>query len=114
MDWNEHERYIAKLYGGVRVSGSGNGVREKGDVRVEGTQELIECKHTSSTKKATIVRQFEKVAKEAYEEGYDPVLALRYYDPDSPLARDGHVDLVVRLAHDDARRSAELSDEDRP
>ena len=108
MNWNEHERYIARLYEGVRVSGSGNGSREKGDVRVESSKELIECKYTSSTKKATIVKRVEKVAREAYEEGLDPVLALRYFDPDSPVARNGFVDLIVRLAHDDVRRSREL------
>jgi hypothetical protein len=108
MDWQQHEKDIARLYSGKRVSGSGSKAREKGDVRVEDDSELFECKYTSSEKKATIVKRIEKVAKEAYEEGYDPVLALRYYDPDSPLARDGHVDLIVRLAHDDVRRSEEL------
>lgn len=108
MNWEKHESDIAKVYSGSRVRGSGSGVREKGDVRVTSNSELFECKYTDSQKKkATIVRRMEKIAKEAYEEGMDPALALRFYDPDSPLARNGYVDLVVRLVNDDVRRTSE-------
>lgn len=112
VGWEEHERWIASIYGGVRTKGSGSGVKEKGDVRIASQNELVECKMSGEPgkpRRVTLVKQLEKVATEAYEEGMDPVLALRYYDPDSPLARDGHVDVVVRLARDDARRSDALN-----
>jgi hypothetical protein len=55
-----------------------------------------------------LLRQLEKIAQEAWEQGLDPMLALRYYDPDSILAdKDGWIDLTVRRAVDDADREAE-------
>lgn len=107
-DWKEHEKWVAKIYGGRRTKSSGSGIKEKGDVRIEAQNELVECKMSGEPgkpRRVTLVKHMEKVANEAYEEGMDPMLALRYYDPDSTLAaNDGHVDLVVRLARDDARR----------
>ena len=112
--WEDHEAFIARLYGGRRTKGSGSGVKEKGDVRIETQSEIVECKMSGQPgkpRRVTLVKQLEKVAVEAYEEGMDPVLALRYYDPDSTLAKhDGYVDLVVRLAHDDARRSEAIGE----
>lgn len=111
MTWQEHEKWIAKLYGGERTPRSGGGSTQKGDVQIETDKELVECKFTGPREKQSrprLISQMEKVANEAYEEGKDPAIALRYFDPTSTLARDGYVDLVVRLARDDARRSEEL------
>ncbi len=54
-------------------------------------------------KKAKIVKDMEKIAEEAWSEGREPVLALRYFDPTSILADpEGWVDLSVRRTEDDA------------
>lgn len=108
MTWQEHEKFIAKLYGGERTKSSGSGVKQKGDVRIETDREVVECKYTDNQdgqRKPRLVTVMEKVSQEAYEEGKDPAIALRWYMPDSTLANsDGMVDLVVRLAKDDAER----------
>ena len=110
----DHEKWFAKLFGGTRTKGSGNTVGHKGDVKIATDRELVECKAqepTETPRRPRIVKELEKVANEAYEEGLDPVLAHRYFCPSSPLARvDGYVDVVIRLARDDARRSEELRD----
>lgn len=109
-----HEDFIAAKYGGKRSKSSGGDASDQGDVR---TPELLfECKLTGGPgrfcnihdrydcdcRRPTIARQFEKVAVEAYSEGREPRLALRYYDPSSILAdRSGWVDLVARLVKDD-------------
>lgn len=103
-----HENYIADLLDGVRSKSSGAAEHDAGDVRTPFT--LIECKLTGHPGKEpkslpVFVQHLEKVAKEAWEEGKDPMLALRYYKPTSSLARaDGWVDLTVRLATDEADR----------
>lgn len=49
------------------------------------------------------IQQLEKITEEAYTEGREPVLALRYFAPNSILATwDGWVDVVVRRAADAA------------
>ena len=54
----------------------------------------------------------EKMADEAYAEGKDPALALRYFCPDSPLASyDGWVDLTVRLTEQDGKREIFYGDQ---
>lgn len=54
---------------------------------------------------AAWVQHFEKVTQEAWEEGKDPMLALRYYAPDSPLAdSNGWIDFTVMRARDQAVR----------
>jgi hypothetical protein len=107
--WSElHENHLAKLFKGVRSPTSGAGVTDPGDVRCDTV--LIECKETGNPGQVpkripTIVRQFHKVALEAWEAGKDPVLALRYYQPGHRLAdQDGWIDLTVRLAKNDAER----------
>ena len=96
------EDHIAYLFDGRRSPSSGASVTNKGDVTTERLK--IECKMTKASK-PTMVKQFEKIAQEAWEHGKDPMLALRYYDPSSPIAdRDGWIDLTVRLAVDDAVR----------
>lgn len=106
--WKNHEKFIAEIYGGRRTKQSGAGIQEKGDVQVVRNNELVECKmrgNTDKPKRSKIVKDFEKIAQEAYEEGMNPMLALRYFDPSSTLAdNEGNVDLVVRLARDDAER----------
>jgi hypothetical protein len=111
----KHEDFIAALFSGKRSASSGASIVDKGDVRVTDDQTLMECKYqgdpvTPPKSKSKIVRVLEKIAIEAYEEGKDPALALRYYDPDSTLANKttGYVDVVVRLAGDDAYRSERL------
>jgi hypothetical protein len=111
---DDHEKWIAKHFGGTQTKGSGNTVGHKGDVKIATDSELVECKAqepTEKPRKPRIVKELEKVADEAYEEGLDPVLAHRYFCPSSPLARvDGYVDVVIRLAKDDARRSEAIRD----
>jgi hypothetical protein len=108
----QHEDFIADLYEGKRSPSSGAADTDSGDVRVKDDQTLWECKlsgNTASPRRSTIVKQMEKIAYEAYEEGKEPGLALRFFDPDSTLAwDDGYVDVVVRLARDDAYRSERL------
>lgn len=109
----EQEEHIARLYGGRRSASSGAADNDSGDVRA--SDHLFECKLTGGPgrpAKSTLLKQFEKVAQEAYAEGKDPVVALRFYSPDSPLANPkGWVDLVVRLAEEDAyhRAATEVS-----
>jgi hypothetical protein len=103
----EQEEYIAKIYGGKRSPSSGAAVTDAGDVKT--STELFECKYHGSPEsppklKSALLRHMEKVADEAYETGRDPVVALRYYAPDSKLAKEGWVDLTVRLTRDDAER----------
>lgn len=101
------EDKIASLYNGVRSASSGAAETDQGDVRTKHL--LIECKMTGGPGKRSIkpvfLQHLEKVAAEAYSEGREPLLALRYYDPKSILAdRDGWIDLVVRRASDDASK----------
>jgi hypothetical protein len=103
-----HEDWIAKLYAGKRSPSSGGAFTDAGDVRT--TDQLIECKTdmpttTNAERKPKIVKQMEKIADEAWQEGREPVLALRLFQPDSVLASpEGYVDLTVRLTRDDAYR----------
>jgi hypothetical protein len=105
----EHEDYIARLYGGRRSPSSGGQAHDAGDVRTKET--LFECKGKFGERvgakpvKSTLVDQFEKITDEAYEGMREPAVTLRFYMPDSKLADgQGFVDLVVRLAQDDAGR----------
>jgi len=105
----QHEEYIARAYLGERSRSSGASDTDKGDVRVQGSKSLIECKLTgapgSSSKRTTLLSHMEKVADEAWAEGKEPAVALRLFCPESPVANvDGWVDLTVRLTLDDARR----------
>jgi hypothetical protein len=106
------EDLAAMLYQGKRSPSSGAADTDAGDVRT--THSLIECK-TAGRPGVEIVPQLprfvkwlEKVALEAWEEGRDPALFLRYYRPDSRLAdRAGWVDVVVRpLVGDVLRENA--------
>ncbi len=104
----EHEDFIASVYNGTRSPSSGGASHDQGDVRTAST--LIECKAKGSprfppTTTPTLLQQFEKVAREAWSEGREPAVALRFYDPSSPLANlDGWIDLIVRRVADDAAR----------
>lgn len=100
-----HEEHIAKLFDGKRSPSSGAAETDAGDVRCKHL--LIECKMTGSPGNMVskplpkFVQEFEKIAQEAWAEGKDPVLALRYYFPDSILAGpDGWIDLGLMLASD--------------
>lgn len=100
----EQENWIAGLYGGRRSVSSGAADNDQGDVRAG--HDLIECKVKGGPgrpAKSALVTTFEKIAEEAYSEGREPVLALRFYMPESFLAdHQGWVDLVVRRAGEDA------------
>jgi hypothetical protein len=99
----DHEAWIAQTYGGTRSPSSGGAAHDYGDVRCY--DELIECKATTQAAKTKILKEFEKIAREAYAEGRIPALALRYFDPESILADvDGWVDLIVRRVADDQAR----------
>lgn len=105
-----HEDFVAAVYHGRRSPSSGAADTDKGDVKDHET--LFECKMTRKSSIPKLVKDFEKVAYEAYEQGLDPAVALRYYLPDSPLAnpRSGYVDLTVRLTGDDAERTRKLKE----
>jgi hypothetical protein len=102
------EERIATVYRGKRSKSSGAAAHDQGDVRT--TSQLIECKYTGAPGEPLknipkIVQDFEKIAREAWAEGRDPLLALRYYHPESILADgDGWVDLSVRRTCDDIER----------
>lgn len=103
----DHEEFIANLYGGKRSASSGASITDKGDVTSHPTNTLFECKMTGQPghiRKTTLTRRMEKIADEAWEVGMEPALALRFFNPNSPLSnREGWVDLTVRLSADDAR-----------
>lgn len=103
----QHEEFIARLYDGMRSPSSGAWDTDQGDVRCE--RLLIECKTTGTPEKPStlpvFVQHLEKVAQEAWSEGREPAVALRYFKPDSKLAnRDGWVDVIVHTIAADADR----------
>ena len=105
------EDMIAGLYNGVRSPSSGAADTDQGDVRTD--YELIEAKYTGGPgekiKRPKLLSDMEKVAMEAWTEGREPVVAMRYYDPESPLAnKQGYIDMTVRLMHEDAARSDKI------
>lgn len=101
------EDRIAALYEGRRSASSGAADNDQGDVRCP--KVLIECKMTMGKPPAWL-KDFEKVTEEAYSEGRDPMMAFRFYKPESILAdQNGYVDLVVRRALDDAEREREYA-----
>lgn len=99
----QHEEHVARIYHGKRSRSSGAADNDAGDVRAG--KYLIECKTTGKpghVKTTKLTKDFEKIWQEATQEGRQAVLALRYYQPESPFAKDGWVDLVVKLADEDA------------
>lgn len=99
---------MALHYDGVRSRSSGGADNDQGDVRT--TTSLFECKYTGGPgepiKRPKLLKEMEKVALEAWQEGREPVVALRFYDPDSRLSgSDGYIDMTVRLMHDDVHRN---------
>jgi hypothetical protein len=112
----QHEDWVATQYRGIRSPTSGGSPTDKGDVRVATSKTVFECKATGKpgddSKYTTVIRHLEKVADEAYAEGKEPALALRYFCPDSPLSsHDGWIDLTVRLTTDDGRREMFYGDQ---
>lgn len=111
---DQHERDVAKWYGGHPSRNSGAGTREKGDVLVKDDDTLFECKRkgrpgVAPKSQPRILSQMEDIAELAYDEGREPALALRFFAPNSPLAnkQTGWVDFTVRLTHDDVQRAKE-------
>lgn len=112
-----HELHVAQRYGGVRSRSSGAAFRDIADVD---TAELaIECKETGGPgedpiSKPKIIGLLEDLAGKSYPSGKDPVLAMRYYLPDSPLANlDGWVDVAIRPLDVDVEHEAQRSYEER-
>lgn len=102
------EDWVAARYNGRRSESSGAADNDQGDVRCP--MVLIECKMTMK-KPPKWMKDFEKVTEEAYSEGREPMMAFRFYDPESVLAdRDGYIDLVVRRAADDALRERDYAE----
>lgn len=103
------EDRIAALYEGRRSASSGAADNDQGDVRCP--RLLIECKMTMGKPPAWL-KDFEKVTQEAYSEGREPVMAFRFYKPESVLAdREGYIDLTVRRSVDDALREINYADQ---
>jgi hypothetical protein len=112
----QQEEKVAASYNGVRSRSSGAADNDQGDVRTPA--QLFECKYTGGPeqdaarladgkelKRSKLLRDFEKVALEAWQEGREPVVALREYAPESRLADpNGWVDFTVRLHHYDVHR----------
>lgn len=101
----QHEEYIAKQYNGKRSRSSGGSPTDKGDVSTR--DYLYECKLRGApggiSMRTTVMRWLEKCADEAWAEGKNPAVCLRYYCPESRLAaHDGWVDLTVKLTRDDS------------
>lgn len=93
-----HELWVANIFDGKRSASSGASMTDKGDVRTQ--THLIECKVTEG-RIPTMVKQFEKIAQEAYEDNLDPMLCLRFFYPESKLAnKNGWVDLTVMRSED--------------
>lgn len=111
----DQEKFVARQYRGTVSPSSGAADNDGGDVRAE--HDLIECKMTGTpgkicTKHETpdcptctrtpFIRTFEKIAEEAYLEGKSPVIAQRFWCPDSPLSVNGWIDVSIRLLAEDA------------
>jgi hypothetical protein len=102
----EHEEYVAAHYSGRRSPSSGAAFTDIGDGG--NIDVLFECKGAFGERigdkpvRSTLLKQFEKIADEAWQSDRTPLLALRFYMPDSPLADNyGYVDLVVKRLEDD-------------
>jgi hypothetical protein len=99
----DQENFVARTYGGRRSPSSGAQANDPGDVRTD--SKLIECKQTGEVGKTPYPKsfslklgEFEKIYEEALKIMRDPMMAVRVYNPDSPLAdKDGNVDFAVRL-----------------
>jgi len=101
----EQENFIAAQYNGRRSASSGAADTDQGDVRT--FEHLIECKCMGNPeepiKRPAFAKDFEKVTQEAWSEGRIPMLAIRWYDPESILAdRTGWVDVIVKRVVDDS------------
>lgn len=98
----QHEYHIGHLFHGLVSLSSGAAEHDAGDVRCKHI--LIECKMTGHPGKPPkrlpkFIQQLEEITTDAWSEGKDSALALRYYAPDSRLANaGGWVDVVVMLA----------------
>ena len=74
-----HERQVAKKMGGVETVGSGN-KGMKGDVWAgeEGQRLMVENKATEKKSISIKLKWLEKLVKESFDAGRDPVLAIRF------------------------------------
>lgn len=101
----EHESHVARRLGGRRSPSSGASDTDKGDVSTP--EHLVECKGKFGQRtgqkpvRSVLVTQMEKVADEAWSAGKEPLIALRFFMPDSTLSNNkGYVDLVVQPLED--------------
>lgn len=102
----KHEEYLAKAYKGQVSPSSGASIREKGDIRTP--EYLIEAKCRGNIGKpvsSSLVKLMEKIYQEAIEVEKEPVVALRFFSPESILAdENGWVDLAVHMVRYDRFR----------
>lgn len=101
----DQENFVAARYNGRRTPSSGAAITDPGDVRT--SQFLIECKcmgePESAVKRPAFAKDLEKVTEEAWSESRVPMLAIRWYDPESILAdREGWCDVIVKRVVDDS------------
>lgn len=100
----EQENHIAKKIGGVRSRSSGASDKDNGDVKSK--IYLVECKTTGEYDKpaksiSIKLSDIEKIVDGAHIEDRIPAIALRIYNPHSPLAdADGNIDLMANLLKD--------------
>lgn len=99
------ERWIANHYAGTVSPSSGGAVTDEGDVANHYT--LFECKYSGKPGNDNpgvrlSANLLNKIHDEAREVGKMPAVAIRLYDPDSPMADlDGFVDWIARPVGDD-------------
>lgn len=113
----DQEDHVAAVYGGRRSRSSGASIRDPADVMTDLLD--IECKTTGGPGEKPVelpgfVKELEKLARKAFANGKAPILALRYYKPESILADySGWVDLAVKPLDVDADHEAQGREEDR-
>jgi hypothetical protein len=74
---------------------------------------LIEAKMTMSERIPEFIKKLEKIAQEAYSEGREPALAMRWHEPKSVLAdQDGWIDITIRRTDEDALRESRYENDD--
>lgn len=96
---DRHELFLADLFGGERMRGSGNQFNNPLDVRMDPTGPFALGFEGKSTRKGSLsisVATWQKLLEQAH--GLRPALALRFYRDDNTLT-PLH-DLVVVKAHD--------------